>query len=362
MGASRYSAAARHGHQGASASRGTLARLRYETLDHEDTLLDTWEVRALVPNIRNGVGPFWSAPCGRSCREELEHSSGFRLDRSGTPGIAEEWVLRMPVGRTFDIEPSPMRMQDILDRRERVVPIGSLRVGSQTLRNPASIRVTLVDACHGTVRVGSTNNLLFQSRMPIPRGFETSQWAQLDGCGTLEPLPPPPARKPPARITIPEPPDLRAVVVHRQPGTGHVDLKVDEAWLGKHGAPVMFEIARVCRYDPGDGTWRKVLSPYSNPFGRLAPPTPGQASQGDRIVYQAPREIGLFWVYWSEEVEDNQSARSVRWRDAHLVSGPVLCNDVMLGSAPPGMVAACVPFANRAEARFVPEPAKTCGR
>ena len=143
-------------------------------------------------------------------------------------------------------------------------------------------------------------------------------------------------RKSPARITIPEPPDLRAVVVRRQPGTGHVDLKVDEAWLGKHGAPVMFEIARVCRYDPGDGTWREVLSPYSNPFGRLAPPTPGQASQGDRVVYQAPREIGLFWVYWSEEVEDNQSARSVRWRDAHLVSGPVLCNDVMLGSAPPG--------------------------
>ena len=78
---------------------GTLARLRYETLDHEDTLLDMWEVRALVPNIGNGVGTVLA----RALRKIVPTRSspiraGFRLHRSGTPGIAEEWVLRMPVG------------------------------------------------------------------------------------------------------------------------------------------------------------------------------------------------------------------------------------------------------------------------
>jgi hypothetical protein len=43
-----------------------------------------------------------------------------------------------------------------------------------------------------------------------------------------------------------------------------------------------------------------------------------------------------------------------------VASGPVLCNDIDLGPAPPGQIAACVPYANRAEARFVAEPAKAC--
>lgn len=173
---------------------GTLARLRYETLDHEGTPIDIWEVRALVPNIGNGVGPFWREPCNKSCNEELARSTGFRLHRSGIPGIAEEWVLRMPVGETFDIAPSPFRTQDILDARERTVVSGSVRVGAQWVRKPARIRVTLVDACAGQVRVGTTMDMQFVQRLPIPRGLETSRWVQLDGCGHPEPLPPAPRK------------------------------------------------------------------------------------------------------------------------------------------------------------------------
>jgi hypothetical protein len=39
----------------------------------------------------------------------------------------------------------------------------------------------------------------------------------------------------------------------------------------------------------------------------------------------------------------------------------VLCNDIEPGPPPAGMIAACVPMAGRAEARFVPPPAD-CAR
>ena len=338
---------------------GTLARLRYETFDHVGAPIDTWEVRALVPNIGNGVGPFWREPCGRSCREERSHSTGMILARSGEPGIAEEWVLRMPVGQPFDLETQPLRTRDILDTRDRVVGIGTIRVGSDSAQNPARIRITLVNACHGTVRVGTTMNLQFESRLPIPRGFETSSWAQLDGCGKLEPLPPPPA---PVRIVAmaAEPVDLHAIVVHRTAGTGRAALRVDEAWLGRHRLAVVFGVDKVCRYDPADETWHELPRPDARRSWRIAPLGSRQGSMATRIAYETPPDIGLYWVRWSEQDDGNRSANRVQWRDAHLFSGPVLCNDVMLGPAPPEKVAMCVPFANRAEARFVPEAASTC--
>jgi hypothetical protein len=39
-----------------------------------------------------------------------------------------------------------------------------------------------------------------------------------------------------------------------------------------------------------------------------------------------------------------------------------LCNDVDLWQPPSGQVAACVPYADRAEARFVLTPAEACAR
>jgi hypothetical protein len=43
-----------------------------------------------------------------------------------------------------------------------------------------------------------------------------------------------------------------------------------------------------------------------------------------------------------------------------VVSRPVLCNDIAMEPPPAGHVAMCVPFATRAEARFVPDPALAC--
>jgi hypothetical protein len=38
----------------------------------------------------------------------------------------------------------------------------------------------------------------------------------------------------------------------------------------------------------------------------------------------------------------------------------MLCEDIHLGAAPEGKVATCIPYAKRAEARFVPDPVLTC--
>jgi len=123
---------------------GTVARLRYETLDENGERLQKWEVRALVPTLGNGEGPFWREDCRRACAEELARAKGFRLRRSGEPGIAGEWVLRMPVGETFEMKPIALRTLDILDVSPHSVPLTSVRLGEASVPRPAKIFVTLV--------------------------------------------------------------------------------------------------------------------------------------------------------------------------------------------------------------------------
>jgi hypothetical protein len=99
----------------------------------------------------------------------------------------------MPVGKTFKLRPTPLRTQDILDPDERSEGLRSVRVGDRFVPRPAEIRVTLIEACRGEVRVGTTISLTFHdANLPVPRGFEQSRWAQFDGCGKLRPLAPPP--------------------------------------------------------------------------------------------------------------------------------------------------------------------------
>lgn len=78
-------------------------------------------------------------------------------------------------------------------------------------------------------------------------------------------------------------------------------------------------------------------------------PQPRQISSADTdpILYTLP-PIGLFWVIWEEDGHRYSAA---------AYAGPVMCNDVMLGPEPPGRIAICVPFPDRAQARFVPDPA-----
>ena len=94
---------------------------------------------------------------------------------------------------------------------------------------------------------------------------------------------------------------------------------------------------------------------------RLEPLTPADTAAGDRPAFELPREVALFQVHWVEYHDDLPSARNMAYKDALVTSGPVLCNDIDMPPAPEGRVPACVPFADRAEARFVPSPKKPCG-
>ena len=68
-------------------------------------------------------------------------------------------------------------------------------------------------------------------------------------------------------------------------------------------------------------------------------------------VLALTREIALHWAEWQE---DGRVVKSL------LFSGPVRCQDLELPPPPKGKIAACIPFPNRAEARFVPDPEIHC--
>jgi len=268
---------------------GTLARLHYQTLDERGERLNEWDVRALVPRLADDEDPFWRERCNQPCRDEVERGEGVAIRRSGDPGIAPEWILRMPVAKTFEVNPAGLRTQDILDSAPRRIVLRYVQVGDRPALRPAKIRVTLVEACPATVRVGTALNLGIYPNaiVPIPSGFAASRWAQVDGCGKLAPLPPPTqAEEPLARVKpdIAEAPDLHSIVVRREAATGHADLIVDEGWLQKHNMPVVFQVAKICRYDAAANRWQRLPAPAARNSSRLVPLPAADASKGARVA------------------------------------------------------------------------------
>ena len=173
---------------------GVLARLYYETFDAAGGRLDAWEVRALVPRLPEIGGPrdrdhpmLGSMGCPPECQAELAHAHGRLLVRSGEPGLSGEWVLRMPVGRTFDLGSRSLLTHDIFTDEPRRMATTSRRVDGWTVVEPANIRLTLVEVCRPRVRIGSLMRLEIypDAIIAIPRGFRTTRWVQLDGCGTM---------------------------------------------------------------------------------------------------------------------------------------------------------------------------------
>lgn len=70
---------------------GTLAHLRYETLDRRGRVLSTIEVRALVPSLPAfgedaPGGPHGEIDCPEVCRSGLAPSAAHLIARGGTPG------------------------------------------------------------------------------------------------------------------------------------------------------------------------------------------------------------------------------------------------------------------------------------
>ena len=98
----------------------------------------------------------------------------MQIARGGSPGLSPEWVLRMPVGQTFDLGLQSFSLQDLEDPR----PISLAH---------ARYRVTLLEACPARVRVGEVTSLEFQpnATVPIPSEFRTRHWVQVDDCLAL---------------------------------------------------------------------------------------------------------------------------------------------------------------------------------
>jgi hypothetical protein len=138
------------------------------------------------------------------------------------------------------------------------------------------------------------------------------------------------------------------VYAHRAGGTGAASLRASASELIRIGSSRRVVVRAVSRFAPGPGTWEPVPVRLPASF-RLPPPKPRQiySQDTDQVLLVIPEPVGLFWAEWEE---DGHRVTSF------MYAGPILCEDVMLGPAPPGQVAVCVPFPDRAEARFVPEP------
>ena len=139
------------------------------------------------------------------------------------------------------------------------------------------------------------------------------------------------------------------VYAYRTGGTGIGSLRARTSDLIHLKAPRHVTIQALFLYDPTHDTWARVVLDSLPPITlRRARPRQIYSADSDPVLLTMPQPVGLFWVIWDEDGHRLATA---------VYAGPILCNDVMLGPAPPGHVAMCVPFADRAEARFVPDPA-----
>ena len=121
------------------------------------------------------------------------------------------------------------------------------------------------------------------------------------------------------------------------------DARSGKVRLIARGAPVKFEIDKVCRYDPGSNRWsRQQVAPVDTVLG------------ADVVVVELADSVGLYWVRWKENGRPFASM---------AVSGPVLCNDIALApSSRSDVIATCIPLQHSARAAYVPDPNIYCGQ
>lgn len=139
------------------------------------------------------------------------------------------------------------------------------------------------------------------------------------------------------------------VYAHHAGGTGTASLRASASELIRTGFARRVVVRGLSRFAPGVDIWEPLPIRLPTSF-RLPVPKPRQiySQDTDQVLIVIPEPVGLFWAEWEE---DGHRVTSF------MYAGPILCEDVMLGPTPPGQVAVCVPFADRAEARFVPDPA-----
>ena len=335
---------------------GSLMRLRYEQLDKDGSTIATYEARALVPplpyfGMEAPGGEFGALECRSACRAGLARSGAALLERSGNAGLPDEWLLRMPPGKAWDVGQRSALVQDIGQAKARTIPVSRLRV-------------TLLEACKARVRIGAETHLDFHphAMVPMPKEFRTTRWVQIEGCEAMMKSPPteenlgPPVIAPVRarlRASWPSPaPKWNAVRPSRSGAPGTLALNVDESWLLNHGRPLSFRMLRACRFDPKTNSWIPLERPKVD--GALEPeaPVPGRS----RVAYRFPGEYALFFGEWAEVEKDGKGLI----HSALVPSGAVTCRETNLPPPQAGELVACVPEGVASSTRLVPDPDKHC--
>ena len=336
---------------------GTLMRLRYEQVDGSGSPVATYELRALVPPL-----PYFGreAPdtelgdlqCRERCRAQLGVDGAVLIERSGKAGLAEEWLLRMPVGKPYELGQRDLLLQDIGETQSRAIP-------------SARFRVTVLEACKASLRVGEETHLAIAefAILPVPIGLRTTRWVQLEGCEALMNTAPTASELgPPPRVPAPPAPlrrswvdraDWESVRPGRSGGLGWVILHVDEEWLAKDGRPRSFHIERACRFDVGSNRWLNLPPPE----GDRAISVQAADSTTRRVAYHFPKEDGLYFAEWSEAI-DGTSGPLHR---VVMPSGGDSCRVTDLPSPAEGEIVACVPSGMISDTALVPDPVLNCG-
>lgn len=149
-----------------------------------------------------------------------------------------------------------------------------------------------------------------------------------------------------------------AIGVRLAAGSGFASLRIDEAWLARHGRAVLAQVRMVCRFDPDRDQWQRLPASPTRIAYRMEPLPAAEIRE--RTFFELPREAGLYWVHWIEQNEGTRSAGAVAVRHELVAAGPALCEGHGRQSPAPGRVAACVPFKGSAQMRDVPDPATAC--
>lgn len=133
----------------------------------------------------------------------------------------------------------------------------------------------------------------------------------------------------------------------RDKASGVMHLKANEFNMR---VPITFTVRELWRLNPESKQWER------QPFAPTAPKKvvrgvrQAYGSGSDATIAPITNQIGLFWVKWTENGASFEQ----------FAFAGMICNDVHIGTPPAGFVATCIPYADHAEAAFVPDPQVHC--